>query len=47
MDGLNFCFWPDDEFEYEHLAGGLKVTMQRRLSLAHHDCMQHAPHHHT
>lgn len=25
VDALNFCFWPDGELEYEHLAGGLKV----------------------
>jgi hypothetical protein len=27
VDTLNFCFWPDGEFEYEHLAGGLKVKI--------------------
>jgi hypothetical protein len=25
VDALNFCFWPDGELEYEHLAGGIKV----------------------
>ncbi|KAI8462903.1 MAG: hypothetical protein J3K34DRAFT_527409 [Monoraphidium minutum] len=27
LDALNFCFWPDEELEYEHLAGGLKASM--------------------
>ncbi|GBF97280.1 hypothetical protein Rsub_09971 [Raphidocelis subcapitata] len=27
LDALNFCFWPDGEFEYEHLAGGLKASL--------------------
>ena len=25
VDALNFCFWPDGELEYEHLAKGIKV----------------------
>ena len=25
VDSLNFCFWQDEEFEYENLAGGIKV----------------------
>lgn len=29
VDALNFCFWDDAEFEYEHLAGGLKQSLQR------------------
>ena len=35
VDALNWCFWPDHEpgageeaFEYEHLAGGLKKSME-------------------
>jgi hypothetical protein len=32
LDTLNFCFWPDGELEYEHLAGGLKVLMPAVLS---------------
>lgn len=35
VDALNFCFWPDSEpdaheevFEYEHLAGGLKASLE-------------------
>jgi hypothetical protein len=31
VDALNFCFWPDGELEYEHLAGGIKV---RRIATA-------------
>ena len=27
VDSLNFCFWPDSELEYEHLAGGVKATL--------------------
>lgn len=29
MDSLNFCFWPTDGFEYEHLALGLKAVLER------------------
>ena len=24
LDSLNFCFWPLEGFEYEHLAGSVK-----------------------
>ena len=24
----NYCFWPDGELEYEHLAGGLRAALQ-------------------
>eukprot|EP00775_Hariotina_reticulata_P004050 gene4050-4297_t len=27
VDALNFCFWPDGELEYEHLARGLKSSL--------------------
>ena len=27
LDAINFCFWPDDELEYEDLAKGLKAAM--------------------
>jgi hypothetical protein len=27
VDALNFCFWPDGELEYEHLAGGLRAAL--------------------
>jgi hypothetical protein len=30
VDALNFCFWPDGELEYEHLAGGIKVGQQQQ-----------------
>ena len=26
IDALNFCFWPQDGLEYEHLATGVKVS---------------------
>eukprot|EP01132_Coremiostelium_polycephalum_P008432 gene8432-10351_t len=29
LDSLNFCFWPDSELEYHHLARGLKTTLER------------------
>ncbi|XP_027075212.1 uncharacterized protein [Coffea arabica] len=28
LDALNFCFWPDKEMSYEHLASGLKEALQ-------------------
>ncbi len=28
VDAINFCFWPDPELEYEHLAGGIKVGLK-------------------
>ncbi|GAB9475151.1 Upf0553 family protein [Globisporangium polare] len=27
MDALNFCFWPTEHMEYEHLARGLKTAL--------------------
>ncbi|KAF4029344.1 Q salvage protein family protein [Phytophthora infestans] len=27
LDALNFCFWPTENMEYEHLARGLKTTL--------------------
>ena len=27
VDALNFCFWPDAELEYHHLAGGVKAAV--------------------
>ena len=27
LDAINFCFWPDDELEYEDLAKGLKAAI--------------------
>ena len=29
VDALNFCFWPDGELEYEHVAGGVKRCAER------------------
>lgn len=29
LDALNFCFWPTLGLEYEHLARGLKKTLER------------------
>lgn len=29
MDSLNFCFWPTEGFEYEHLALGLKAVLEQ------------------
>ncbi|CAM6088272.1 unnamed protein product [Calypogeia fissa] len=28
LDALNFCFWPDEELHYEHLARGLKRALE-------------------
>ncbi|GAB4820369.1 hypothetical protein N2152v2_007415 [Parachlorella kessleri] len=32
VDSLNFCFWQDEEFEYENLAGGIKASVLRDSS---------------
>ncbi|XP_047959288.1 queuosine salvage protein-like [Salvia hispanica] len=32
LDALNFCFWPDDELNYDHLAVGLKEALQNDSS---------------
>ncbi|KAG6617087.1 UPF0553 family protein [Phytophthora cinnamomi] len=29
LDALNFCFWPTENMEYEHLARGLKMALLR------------------
>lgn len=26
VDAINFCFWPDADLEYEHIAKGLKAS---------------------
>ncbi|OWZ17255.1 hypothetical protein PHMEG_0008827 [Phytophthora megakarya] len=31
LDALNFCFWPTDNMEYEHLARGLKTALLNDL----------------
>ncbi|KAK1315840.1 hypothetical protein QJS10_CPA05g01293 [Acorus calamus] len=28
LDALNFCFWPDKDLSYDHLASGLKTALQ-------------------
>lgn len=33
VDALNWCFWPDGELEYEHLAGGVKRAALRDPNL--------------
>ncbi|QDZ24427.1 queuosine salvage protein [Chloropicon primus] len=32
VDAVNFCFWPDDELEYEHIAGNLKASVSENPS---------------
>ncbi|GFP90271.1 upf0553 protein [Phtheirospermum japonicum] len=32
LDALNFCFWPDNEMSYDHLAAGLKEALQHDKS---------------
>ncbi|XP_057788669.1 uncharacterized protein LOC131005663 [Salvia miltiorrhiza] len=32
LDALNFCFWPDNELNYDHLAAGLKGALQNDRS---------------
>ncbi|KAG8384288.1 hypothetical protein BUALT_Bualt04G0102800 [Buddleja alternifolia] len=32
LDALNFCFWPDKEMSYDHLAAGLKEALQNDKS---------------
>ncbi|KAL0332327.1 UNVERIFIED_CONTAM: Queuosine salvage protein [Sesamum calycinum] len=32
LDALNFCFWPDKEMTYDHLAAGLKEVLQNDKS---------------
>ncbi|KAL6573023.1 hypothetical protein OROHE_002499 [Orobanche hederae] len=32
LDALNFCFWPDNEMSYDHLAAGLKEALQNDKS---------------
>ena len=29
LDALNFCFWPLDDYEYEHLGKGLRCTLEQ------------------
>lgn len=32
LDALNFCFWPDKDLNYDHLASGLKAALQNDKS---------------
>ncbi|XP_077233784.1 uncharacterized protein LOC143876060 isoform X1 [Tasmannia lanceolata] len=32
LDALNFCFWPDKDLNYDHLALGLKIALQKDKS---------------
>ncbi|KAK1359924.1 Queuosine salvage protein [Heracleum sosnowskyi] len=32
LDALNFCFWPDKDLTYDHLAAGLKAALQNDKS---------------
>ncbi|WVZ66540.1 hypothetical protein U9M48_015744 [Paspalum notatum var. saurae] len=29
LDALNFCFWPDKDLTYDHLASGLKLALEK------------------
>ncbi|CAD6223287.1 unnamed protein product [Miscanthus lutarioriparius] len=29
LDALNFCFWPDKDLSYDHLASGLKLALEK------------------
>ncbi|GLJ12920.1 hypothetical protein SUGI_0200560 [Cryptomeria japonica] len=33
LDTLNFCFWPDEELNYDHLAAGLKAALENDSSV--------------
>lgn len=33
LDTLNFCFWPDEELHYDHLAAGLKAALENDNSV--------------
>lgn len=39
-DALNFCFWPDHELEYEHVAGGLKRSVEEDPSCINPEILQ-------
>lgn len=32
LDAMNFCFWPDKDLSYDHLASGLKAALQNDKS---------------
>lgn len=40
LDALNFCFWPDKDLSYDHLALGLKEALQNDKSVFDSDRLQ-------
>ncbi|GAB2282700.1 hypothetical protein Dimus_017238 [Dionaea muscipula] len=40
LDAINFCFWPDEELSYDHLALGLKKALKRDNSILDADRLQ-------
>uniref|UniRef100_A0A5B7BUE8 Queuosine 5'-phosphate N-glycosylase/hydrolase n=1 Tax=Davidia involucrata TaxID=16924 RepID=A0A5B7BUE8_DAVIN len=40
LDALNFCFWPDEDLSYDHLASGLKAALQNDKSVFDADRLQ-------
>ncbi|KAJ8769281.1 hypothetical protein K2173_002485 [Erythroxylum novogranatense] len=40
LDALNFCFWPDEELDYDHLASGLKAALHNDKSVLDADRLQ-------
>ncbi|XP_050204873.1 uncharacterized protein LOC126654910 [Mercurialis annua] len=40
LDALNFCFWPDKDLNYDHLASGLKAALQNDNSVFDADRLQ-------
>ncbi|KAK9135326.1 hypothetical protein Syun_014656 [Stephania yunnanensis] len=40
LDALNFCFWPDKDLSYDHLASGLKAAIQNDKSVFNADRLQ-------
>ncbi|KAM7520407.1 hypothetical protein LguiB_019369 [Lonicera macranthoides] len=40
LDALNFCFWPDKDLSYDHLASGLKAALQADKSVFDADRLQ-------
>ncbi|KAJ9177358.1 hypothetical protein P3X46_012585 [Hevea brasiliensis] len=40
LDTLNFCFWPDKDLSYDHLASGLKAALENDKSVFDADRLQ-------
>ncbi|XP_010548454.1 PREDICTED: UPF0553 protein-like [Tarenaya hassleriana] len=40
LDALNFCFWPDKDLTYDHLASGLKDALEKDESMFDADRLQ-------